>query len=81
MNQLYQQLNQSSNQPNPAKQIADAYKSSQNPKQLFVDMLKRNPNANTIMSMLKSGGNPKDLFYSLAQQRGIDPNSILSMFK
>ena len=63
MNQLYQQLSQSKPTINQA---------------MINKMLQNNPNLRPYMEMIKNGGNPKEMFYSLARQRGVDPNSILS---
>jgi hypothetical protein len=50
----------------------------QNPEQLAMEMLKRNPNYQTVMSYIQqSGGTYKSAFYKMCQERGIDPNQIL----
>lgn len=36
---------------------------------------------NIINLVNQSGGSAKDVFYRLAQQKGVDPNNILDMFK
>ena len=72
MNQLYQQLNQSSN-------VAPATQNN------FVNeinnLLQNNPQLKSIMNMIKNGGNPKQMFFEMAKQKGIDPNTILSQLK
>lgn len=39
-----------------------------------------NPMLTNIMSMCQ-GKNPKDLFYSECQRRGVEPNDILQMLR
>ena len=42
----------------------------------------KNPQFAQVVQIVNSmGGDPKTAFYKLAEQRGIDPNSILSMLK
>ncbi len=66
MNSLYRELH-TSQQPN------------------FIDginqILQQNPQLKSIINMVKSGGNPKQMFYEMAKLKGVDPNSILSSFK
>ena len=57
-------------------------KNSANPGQLFQSMAKNNPQVQSIMNMIQqTNQTPKELFYQTAQQRGIDPNQVLGMFK
>lgn len=40
------------------------------------------PEMRNILNLVQqSGGNAQQLFYQLAKQKGVDPNSILDMFK
>lgn len=42
----------------------------------------RNPNAMQAMQVIQSsGGDMKAAFFKLAAEKGVDPNSILSMLK
>lgn len=80
MNQLYQQL--MGNQSSQNNQLINLFKSSKNPQQLIMNMAQTNPQARQILDMVsKSGQSPKDLFYTLARQKGVDPNQILNMLK
>ena len=60
------------------KQMMQMFKSASNP-QLFVqNMMQSNPNATHIMQLIQAnGGDPKAAFYSLAKQRGINPEDFL----
>ena len=56
-------------------------KNSSNPGMLFQSM-QNNPQVQSIMKMIQASNmTPKDLFYKTAQERGIDPNQVLVMFK
>jgi hypothetical protein len=45
-------------------------------------LIQSNPRLRMAYNMVQqSGGNAKTLFYQLAQQKGIDPNSILNQLK
>ena len=40
------------------------------------------PEMKNILNMVQqNGGNAQQLFYQLAEQKGVDPNQILDMFK
>ena len=41
-------------------------------------MLQQNPKLNQVMNVVRNGGNPKQLFFEMARQKGVDPQSILS---
>ena len=79
MNSLYQQLQP---QNSLLKQTYNMLRNSNNPMQLIQNMAKRNPRVQQIMNLVNmSGKSPKDLFYQMAQQQGVDPNQILNMFR
>ena len=50
---------------------------SQNPMAVFQQMAQQNPNLQPVMNMLRNGANPQQLFYSMCQQRGINPQEFL----
>ena len=72
MNKLFQELTQSSTQT-----IANTIKQISNPK-AFVNQYMNNPQ---VQSIINQYGNPKNAFYALAKQKGINPNEILKMIK
>ena len=63
------------------RDIYSLYKSGGNPMALLNNMAKTNPQLSNVMKAIQQGANPQQLFYSLCQQRGIDPNTILSQFR
>lgn len=78
MNSLYQQLNPTNNVGN----IFRTLKNSNNPMQLLQNMTRNNPQMQSVMNMIQaSGKSPKDLFYEVAKQKGVDPNQILNMLR
>ena len=84
MNSLYQQLNtqtQSFSPNNGLKNFISIFKNSSNPQQLLNNMIKSNPQMQNMYALIQSSGkSPKELFYSLSKQKGIDPQSILNLF-
>lgn len=71
MNQLYQELNQSSAAPAPQNNLVNGIN----------NLLQSNPNLKPILNMIRKGANPKQMFFEMAKQKGIDPNTILSQIK
>ena len=84
MNKLYQQLNQQSlNAPySEAVELNRTIQNASNPNALMNKLIQSNPRLKAAYNMVQqNGGNAKTLFYQLAQQKGIDPNSILNQFR
>jgi len=84
MNSLYQQLNPQNNllKNNNLKNLINTFKTSSNPQQLLTNLINNNPQMQSIYTLLQnSNKNPKELFYELANQRGIDPETILNLLK
>ena len=73
-----QQLQQSNS-------LVDLYKTMQsmsNPKNALTTLMQKNPMVQQAVQLInESNKSPKELFYSMAQQQGVDPEQILSMFK
>ena len=87
MTKLYQQLNQSqlsrnNNNNGGLQQIINMVSHSNNPMQLMQTMAQSNPQLQSILNLiLTSQKSPKDLFFEMAQQRGVDPQQILQMLQ
>jgi hypothetical protein len=62
------------------RQMMNAVKTMQDPQQAISQMVGQNPQLGAVMQMCQ-GKNPKDVFYEQCQQRGIDPESILSQLR
>lgn len=63
----------------PIKELYNKFINSANPNYIIQQMLTQNPEVNTLLQ--QANGDPRQAFYNLAQQRGINPNDILGMFK
>ena len=79
---ILQQLARSNPMTARIKQMMGMVNSSGNPQMMLNQMLTGNPQFKQVMDLInQSGGDPKKAFYALAEQRGVDPNDILSMLK
>lgn len=57
-------------------------KASNNPRAAIENFAQTNPQMKQALDYIKeSGGNGKDAFYKLAKEKGIDPDTVLGMFK
>lgn len=73
---------QTSPQPNGLVQAYKMLSGMSNPSAALQTLAQKNPMMQQAMQLVNSSNmSPKDLFYSMAQQRGVDPNQILDMFK
>lgn len=83
MNKLYQQLNQTNLQlPNNIKQMMNMMRGSNNPTQLLSTLAQQNPQVRQIMEMVRNSNmSPKDLFYKMAKEKGVNPDDILNQLK
>lgn len=87
MTKLYQQLNQSqlsrnNNSNGGLQQMINMVSRSNNPMQLMQTMAQSNPQLQSILNLIQtSQKSPKDLFFEMAQQRGVDPQQILRMLQ
>lgn len=83
MNSLFQQLNPTNQvnpqlQNNPIQQIIQMAKSGANP----MSLLGNNPQLSQLLNFAKGQNiSPKQLFFNMAQQQGINPQEIISMLK
>ena len=76
-NPMLSLLNQNNSGVSRAVQMYKAYQTAQNPALMLQQLTAQNP----ILSQIRQMGNPQQAFYSLCQQRGVDPQSILSQFQ
>ena len=86
MTKLYQQLNQSqlsrNNSNGGLQQMINMVSHSNNPMQLMQTMAQSNPQLQSILNLIQtSQKSPKDLFFEIARQRGVDPQQILQMLQ
>lgn len=83
MNKLYSEMTSNQTQQmNPIKRLMNTIKFATNPNQALADAINSNPQmAQLLLAMKQSGKNPKDLFYELAKQKGVDPEEILKQLR
>lgn len=62
------------------KGLMNQMKSIQNPNLVIQQMAEQNPQMKQILQMCQ-GQNPKDVFYTMCQQRGIDPEQVIKLLK
>ena len=80
MNPIIQTLNQGNmSRIGQARQMAQMFKSTNNPQALVSRMMSNNPQVQQIINQY--GGDPKTAFYKYAEASGIDPNEVLNMLK
>ena len=62
--------------------MANMMKSMQNPQAMINQLSQNNPQVKEVMNLIQnSGKSPKDLFYQMAQEKGVDPEEILKMLR
>lgn len=80
MNPMLTLLNQSNN--SYIQHMMKMVMSAQNPQAALNHLISQNPQMAQVMQYVnQNGGDAKAAFYKLAQERGIDPNSILNQLK
>ena len=53
---------------------------SQNPQAFINQLITNNPQMKPVMDAIQAaGGDPKKAFYTMAEQKGVDPQEILNM--
>ena len=62
---------------NAFKTLYQAMVNSKSPTEMFQNLAKMNPNLQPIATMLNNGSDPKQIYYSMCQQRGINPEEFL----
>lgn len=64
------------------RQMFQTIKSAQNPQAMLNQMMQNNPQYNQVMSYIQqSGGDPRQAFYKMAEEKGINPEEILSQLR
>ena len=56
-------------------------KNSGDPNQAMTTIMNQNPEFKKAVEAINMLGNPEKLFYERAKQKGVDPNSIISLLK
>lgn len=62
------------------KQMIGMVKNAGNPQAMMNQLIQSNPQMGQVMNLVQRyGGDPQKAFYALAQQKGVNPDEILSM--
>lgn len=77
----YRAVNPNTQNMSNYKNIYQALVNSKNPVQLFNTMAQSNPQLKPIVNMLNQGMTPQNIFNSLCEQRGINPNEFLKQIQ
>lgn len=62
------------------KQMMTMMNAAANPQQALMQAAQQNPALNAVMQMC-SGKNPKDVFYAMCQQSGVNPDDVLNQLR
>ena len=74
------QLNQQ--QLQQIKNLMSMVQMSSDPQTALLNIINQNPNLRNIVMLAKSNGsNLEQVFYALAQQRGVNPNDVLNALR
>lgn len=64
------------------KQMMNIVQSAGNPQAMLQSIAQNNPQMKQVIDIVgQSGGDPKAAFYKMAEEKGVDPEQILSMLK
>lgn len=78
-NELAKMLSKSNASQSNLGNILSMIKGIKNPNEMIMNLAKNNPQANMLLNTLKNGGNPKEMFYEIAKQKGINADEILEI--
>ena len=68
--------------PPQIRQMMQMVRTAGNPRAMIGQLMQNNPQMQQAMELIKASGNePKRAFYALAEQKGVDPDSILNQLK
>jgi len=61
------------------KQIMRTVQMARNPQMVLNQLINSNPQMKQAVEYIQAnGGNPRDAFYKLAEEKGVNPDSILN---
>ena len=64
------------------KQMMNMVRSAGNPQAMLQSMVQNNPQMKQVMDIVnQSGGDPKAAFYKMAEEKGVNPDQVLSMLR
>ena len=67
---------------NPIIKLYQQVMNAKNPNMLMQQLAQNNPQLQQTLNYInQNGGNAERLFYDMAKQKGVDPNTILNQLK
>ena len=67
---------------NQIRNMMNTVKNAGNPQAMLMNMAQNNPRIKQAMDVInQSGGDPQKAFYALAEQKGVNPEDILSQLR
>lgn len=64
------------------RNMLNMVRSAGNPQAMLQSMIQNNPQMKQVMGIInQAGGDPKTAFYRMAEEKGVDPEQILSMLR
>lgn len=64
------------------KRMFNMVRNSGNPQAMFRSLMQNNPQYKQIADVVNQyGGNPKEAFYRVCEQNGINPQDVMNMLK
>ena len=82
MNPILNQLMNTAMQNNPIINLFRTVSAAQNPNAMMQQMANNNSQLQQTLDFInQNGGNAKQLFYSMAQQKGVNPETIINQLK
>lgn len=74
--------NNPANNLSQIKNMMNMVRSAGNPQAMLQSMVQNNPQMQQVMNIVnQAGGDPKIAFYKMAEEKGVDPEQILSMLR
>ena len=80
-NELANMLSKTSMPANNIGNVLSMIKGIKNPNEMIMNIAKNNPQANMLLKTLKNGGDPKEMFYAIAKEKGVNADEIIEMAK
>ena len=83
---ILKQINGAAMRGNPRlqqiKNVMNTIRGARNPQVAMMGMMQNNPQYQQAMQLVnQAGGDPRQAFYQMAQQLGVNPDEILGMLK
>ena len=67
---------------NQIKQLMNTVRFARNPQAVLQNLLQNNPQMQQVQGLINQyGGDPKTAFYKMAEEKGVNPEQILSMLR